>query len=224
MPNPPRVLEGYSRHTLGDTATAGSGFGVRVSVYGHLGTDATARCEGCAAAVGRARLPSCGPRARARLNDRMLSLQGLELLVTVLLARNRQPPPTVAAGVPLADLAAELITLPSGLLAMVCEAIVKLTVRLAAAGARVGCMGDGRGPTRSRRMHGACPSIGSRARLSGSSACMRSAGSTPSSTGVVLCRFAMWPEPAGTPSIRALCVVVRDLARCGPGAVPESPP
>jgi hypothetical protein len=57
-------------------------------------------------------------------------LQGLELLVTVLLARNRQPPPTVAAGVPHAELAAELLTLPSGLLAMVCEAIVKLNVRL----------------------------------------------------------------------------------------------
>jgi hypothetical protein len=57
-------------------------------------------------------------------------LQGLELLVTVLLARNRQPPPVVAAGVPHAELAAELITLPSGLLAMVCEAIGKLKVRL----------------------------------------------------------------------------------------------
>ncbi len=57
-------------------------------------------------------------------------LQGLELLVTVLLARNRQPPPTVAAGVPHADFAAELVSLPSGLLAMVCEAIVKLKVRL----------------------------------------------------------------------------------------------
>jgi len=66
----------------------------------------------------------------------MRSLQGLELLVTVLLARNRQPPPTVAAGVPHAELAAELISLPSGLLAMVCEAIVKLKVRLAAACAR----------------------------------------------------------------------------------------
>ena len=48
--------------------------------------------------------------------------------MTVLLARNRQPPPTVAAGVPHAELAAELVTLPSGLLAMVCEAIVKLKV------------------------------------------------------------------------------------------------
>ena len=57
-------------------------------------------------------------------------MQGLELLVTVLLARNRQPPPTVAAGVPHAELAAELVTLPSGLLAMVCEAIMKLKVRL----------------------------------------------------------------------------------------------
>jgi hypothetical protein len=67
-------------------------------------------------------------------------VQGLELLVTVLLARNRQPPLTVAAGVPHAELAAELITLPSGLLAMVCEATVKLKVRLGAAGARA-CSG-----------------------------------------------------------------------------------
>jgi hypothetical protein len=60
-------------------------------------------------------------------------LQGLELLVAVLLARNRQPPPTVAAGVSHADFAAELISLPSGLLAMVCEAIVKLKVRFGSA-------------------------------------------------------------------------------------------
>ena len=59
--------------------------------------------------------------------------------MTVLLARNRQPP-TVAAGVLHAELAAELITLPSGLLAMVCEAIVKLKVRLGPARA----MGEGR--------------------------------------------------------------------------------
>jgi hypothetical protein len=65
-------------------------------------------------------------------------LQGLELLVTVLLARNRQPPPMVAAGVPHTEFAAELISLPSGLLAMVCEAIVKLKVRLGAVGVR-GC-------------------------------------------------------------------------------------
>ena len=50
-------------------------------------------------------------------------LQGLEMLVTVLLARNRPQPPTVAAGAPHAELAAGLMTLPSGLLAMVCEAI-----------------------------------------------------------------------------------------------------
>ncbi len=83
-------------------------------------------------------------------------MQGLELLVTVLLARNRQPPPPAAAGVPHAELAAELLTLPSGLLAMVCEAIVKPkpTVRLVAACA----MGEG------RRMHGARRSIGDRAR------------------------------------------------------------
>ncbi len=60
-------------------------------------------------------------------------LQGLELLVTVLLARNRQPPPTVAAGAPHAELAAALVSLPSGLLAMVCEAIVKLKVRCGSA-------------------------------------------------------------------------------------------
>ncbi len=61
--------------------------------------------------------------------------QGLGLLVTVLLSRNRPPPTTVAAGVPHANFAAELISLPSGLLAMVCEVIVTLKVRL-----RVGCM------------------------------------------------------------------------------------
>ncbi len=60
-------------------------------------------------------------------------VQGLELLVTVLLARNRQPPPAVAAGVPHAEFAAELVSLPSGLLAMVCEAIVKLKLRIGAA-------------------------------------------------------------------------------------------
>ncbi len=86
--------------------------------------------------------------------------------MTVLLARNRQPPPTVAAGVPHAEFAAELLTLPSGLLAMVCEAIVKLKVRLwGCLCLHSGCMVDGRGPTRSRRMHGACQSIGDRARL-----------------------------------------------------------
>ncbi len=50
--------------------------------------------------------------------------------MTVLLSRNGQLPPTVASGVPHAELAAELLSLPSGLLAMVCEAIVKLKVRL----------------------------------------------------------------------------------------------
>ncbi len=57
--------------------------------------------------------------------------------MTVLLARNRQPPPTVVAGVSHADFEAELISLPSGLLAMVCEAIVKLKVRLEGACLRV---------------------------------------------------------------------------------------
>ncbi len=66
--------------------------------------------------------------------------QGLELLVTVLLARNRQPPPTVAAGALHAELAAELVSLPSGLLAMVCEAIVRLKVRLAATWRAYACV------------------------------------------------------------------------------------
>jgi hypothetical protein len=106
-------------------------------------------------------------------------LQGLELLVTVLLARSRQPPPTVAAGVPHAELAAELVLLPSGLLAMVCEAIVKLKVRLGAAWACVragmfacarvrlrACLrarvsaawAFGEGVQVPRRVHGACQS------------------------------------------------------------------
>ena len=54
--------------------------------------------------------------------------------MTVLLARNRRPLSTVAPGGPHAELAAELISLPSGLLAMVCEAMGKLKVRL-----RSGC-------------------------------------------------------------------------------------
>ncbi len=88
--------------------------------------------------------------ARARVREcPYVSVQGLELLVTVLLARSRQPPPTVAAGVQHAEFAAELISLPSGLLAMVCEAIGKLKVRLGAAGVRArACraraMGEGR--------------------------------------------------------------------------------
>ncbi len=66
--------------------------------------------------------------------------------MTVLLARSRQPPPTVAAGVPHVELAAELLTLPSGLLAMVCEAIVKLKVRRGSClCVRVGCVGHRRG-------------------------------------------------------------------------------
>jgi hypothetical protein len=32
----------------------------------------------------------------------------------------------------------------------------------------------------------------------------------------------MWSDPAAIPSVRALCVLVRDSAHCGPGAVPES--
>ena len=89
----------------------------------------TIRSEECAD-LGRARLPPFSCRLeRALANDLTYSLQGLELLVTVLLAGNRLPPPTVAAGGSHAELAAELISLPSGLLAMVCAAIGKLKVR-----------------------------------------------------------------------------------------------
>ncbi len=89
------------------------------------------------------------------------------MLVTVLLVRNWQPPPTVAAGVPHAEFAAELISLPSGLLAMVCEAIVELKVPPRPASSSwvclcvcLGCMGHRRGPMRSRPVHGTCQSIG----------------------------------------------------------------
>ncbi len=97
-------------------------------------------------------------------------LRGLELLATVLLARNRQPSLTVAASVPQAGFASELVSLPSGLLAMVCEAIVTLKVLLRVACVRacvrvcvracvhLCCVGRQRGPTRSRRVHIACKS------------------------------------------------------------------
>ncbi len=142
-----------------------------------------------------------------------MSLQGLELLLTVLLARNRQPPPPVAAGVPHAELAAELLTLPSGLLAMVCEAIVKLKVRLRGmlvrACMRLGRVGHRRGadevPTRAQRLPESGTGQYSRRGLVAPG---RSAGSTASRT--ALCRFPMWPDPAAIRSIRALCVVARD--------------
>ena len=55
---------------------------------------------------------------------------------------------------------AELVSLPSGLLAMVCEAIVKLKVRLGLAGVRARAFrlpghGTRRGPTRSLRANSA---------------------------------------------------------------------
>ena len=75
---------------------------------------------------------------------------------------------------PHAELAAELVSLPSGLLAMVCEAIVKLKVRLGAACTCVrACVcacgrvcvracrhawAIGEGPQVPRRVHGACQS------------------------------------------------------------------
>ena len=70
----------------------------------------------------------------------------MELLVTVLLAQNRQPPPTDAVGVPHDEFVAELISLPSGLLAMVCKAIVKLKVPLGFAGKSARAFGL-RGPS-----------------------------------------------------------------------------
>ena len=76
--------------------------------------------------------------------------------MTVLLVRNRQPPPTVAAGVPHADLAAELITLPSGLLAMVCEAIVKLKARVASCLCVYACILAAWAIGEGRRGPGAC--------------------------------------------------------------------
>ena len=110
-------------------------------------------------------------------------LQGLELLETVLLAQNQQPPPTVAAGAPHENLAAELISLPSGLLAMVCEAIVKLKVRLAAACAR--------------------------AFVGGRTVC-GVLGVLLVVPYRILFRFPMWSEPAAIRSVRARCVAVRD--------------
>jgi hypothetical protein len=114
-----------------------------------------------AAALGGARALRPPSLRRATLTrGALLWVQGLELLVAVLLARSRQPPPTVAAGGPHAELAAELITLPSGLLAMVCEAIVKLKARLR--GCVRACVfaawAIGEGPTRSRRVRIACQS------------------------------------------------------------------
>ena len=60
----------------------------------------TVHSEECSPAVGRARLPSIRWQLeRVYAIDRMRWLQGLELLVTVLLARNRQPPgPATAQG------------------------------------------------------------------------------------------------------------------------------
>ncbi len=128
--------------------------------------------------------------------------------MTVLLVRNRQPPPTVAAGVPHAELAAELLSLPSGLLAMVCEAIVRLKVRLGllvrAFRLLVRRERADEVPARARRL----VEYWDRARRWGWSERMRSAGSTASST--VFCRFPMWSEPAAIRSVWALCVVVRD--------------
>ena len=92
-------------------------------------------------------------------------LQGTDVLLTVLLVRHRMPLSSVAPGGPHPELAAELISLPSGLLAMVCEAMGRLKVRLRVAPpVRERCMCDGRGQ---KGMHGASQVLGPRARLSG---------------------------------------------------------
>ena len=104
------------------------------------------------------------------------------MLLTVLLARNRRPLSTVAPGGPHAELAAELISLPSGLLEMVCEAMGKLKVRLRVAPpVRERCMCDGRGQ---EGMHGASQILGPRARLSGWSERMQWARYISCSTGL----------------------------------------
>jgi hypothetical protein len=66
--------------------------------------------------------------------------------------------------VPHAEFAAELVSLPSGLLAMVCEAIVKLKVRLGLLVPAFRLHGRWQRADEGRRMHGACQSIGDRAR------------------------------------------------------------
>jgi hypothetical protein len=156
------------------------------------------------------------PSPRAPAHARLLTLcanvrlQGMELLVTVLLARNRPPLPTAAAGGPHAELAAELITLPSGLLAMVCEAIVKLKVRRGgAACACVGvCSGADEVRAQAKRMAEYCAQCSPLGLVRADG--VRSAGGTTCSTGLVLLRFPMWSEPSPLPSVRALCAVVRD--------------
>ncbi len=112
--------------------------------------------------------------------------------MTVLLARNRQPLPTVAAGVPHAELAAGLVSLPSGLLAMVCAAIVKFEVRLGAAGVRGGaCRLHGpweradEVPTRAQRL-----SESGRGLQLGSARMRSTIGTTSSSR--MLFRFPTW--------------------------------
>jgi hypothetical protein len=119
-------------------------------------------------------------------------LQGLELLVTVMLARNRLPQPAAAAGGPFA---AELISLPSGLLSMVCEAIVALKVSLGSVlRVHVG-------------FHGRTLNVG------------RVTCGTESDW--MLFRFPISPEPVPIPAVPARCVEARDYARCGPWPVPE---
>ena len=68
--------------------------------------------------------------------DRVDALvQRFELLVTVMLARGRQLSAGIADALP-SGLMAEAITLPSGLLEVVCEAIMKVTVRTACSDCR----------------------------------------------------------------------------------------
>ena len=110
----------------------------------------------------------------------------------MLLARNRLPQPAVAAGVPF-KFAAELISLPSGLLSMVCEAIVALKVSFGSVlRVRLGCTG-------------VCGMLGGLHVV----------------PHWMLFRFPMSPEPVPVPAVPAHCVEARDYATRGPCPVPE---
>jgi hypothetical protein len=76
-----------------------------------------------------------GLRALSCLCANHLWLQRFELLVTVMLARARLEPAGIT-DVRTSELMAEAITLPSGLLAVVCEAIMRVTVRTASSDCR----------------------------------------------------------------------------------------
>jgi hypothetical protein len=83
----------------------------------------------------------------ACLSANHLWLQRFELLVAVMLARARRQPAGIAGVLP-SELTVEVITLPSGLLAVVCEAIMRVTVRAASADCRATVGGASKLPSR----------------------------------------------------------------------------